>query len=108
MAVPKKGSRRIVVDGITYVWRLRRRQTRKQVEGVEGVTVTVSREDCKGAVAVLAFSDRFHVVSPFVNTNPVLPSEVAHQIRQALAAGWEPNQPGGQFTLCVAQREPES
>lgn len=107
MAVRKKGSRRIVVDGVTYLWRFPRRQTHDQEDGWPGVMVTVSREDARQASLLLAFPHRFHLSGP-VGQNPprpVLPSDVAAGVRAAIAAGWVSDQPGKQFVLRVAEPE---
>src|SRR4051812_39293680 len=106
MAVRKKGSRRIVVDGVQYLWRFPRRMTQNEEDGWPGVMVTVNRVDCRGASLMLAFPQRFHLNGPVVQSppRPVLPSDVAAGIRAALAAGWVADQPGKQFVLRVAEK----
>ncbi len=104
MAVPKKGSRRIVVDGVAYLWRFPR-PTRAQGDGWRGVRVMVCREECRQSVLVLAFPARFHLSGPVVQEppRPLLPSDVARGIRAALAAGWQADRPGPQFVHRVAE-----
>jgi hypothetical protein len=109
VAVRKKGSRRIVVDGVTYLWRFPQRPTQSQEDGWPGVMVTISRADCPRASLLLAFPQRFHLSGPVgqVPPRPVLPSDVAAGIRAAREAGWVADQPGKQFVLQVAQQKAE-
>jgi hypothetical protein len=109
VAVRKKGSRRIVVDGVVYLWRFPRRPTQSQEDGWPGVAVTVNREDCPRASLFLAFPQRFHLSGPVGQDppRPVLPSDVAAGIRAGLAAGWVADQPGKQFVFRVAEAEAE-
>lgn len=98
MAVRRKGSRRIVIDGVTYLWRFRGRPTQAQEDGWPGVAVLVSREDCRSASLLLAFPQRFHLSGPLAETSqPVLPADVARGVRAALVAGWRADEPGPQF-----------
>lgn len=105
MAVRKKGSRRIVVDGIVYLWRFPRRQTQSQEDGWPGVGVTVSREDCRRASLLLGYPQRFHLNGPVAQDlpRPVLPSDVARGIRAALEGGWQAQEPGPQFVYRVQE-----
>jgi hypothetical protein len=109
MAVRKKGSRRIVVDDVAYLWRFPRKPTHSQEDGWPGVFVTANRSDCVRASLLLAFPRRFHLNGPVVQEppRPVLPSDVAAGIRAALAAGWVADQPGKQFVLRVAEEGTE-
>lgn len=105
MAVRRKGSRRITVDGAVYVWRFPRRPTRNQEDGWPGVFVTANRVDCSRASLLLAFPQRFHLSGPVgqLPPRPVLPSDVAAGIRAAISVGWVADQPGKQFVLRVAE-----
>jgi hypothetical protein len=105
VAVRKKGSRRITVDGVMYLWRFPPRQTQSQEDGWPGVGVTISREDCRRASLLLGFPRRFHLSGPFGqdSARPVLPSDVARGIRAALMAGWQADQPGPQFVYRVQE-----
>src|SRR5262245_51742092 len=105
VAVSKKGSRRIVVDGVTYMWRFPRRQTQSQEDGWPGVMVTVNREDCREASLLIAFPNRFHLSGPVGQEppRPILPSDVAAGIRAALVAGWVSDQPGKQFVQRIVE-----
>src|SRR5262245_11631786 len=105
MAVRKKGSRRIVVDGIIYLWRFPPRPTQNQEDGWPGVGVTINREDCRQASLLLAFPQRFRLDGPLVEdpARPVLPSDIARGIKAAIAAGWQPGEPGPQFVFLVQE-----
>ena len=53
MALVKKGSRLITVDGVGYRWRVRGRPTYSQGIGQTGLTFAVERVDLKGSVLVV-------------------------------------------------------
>ena len=112
MAVRKTGSRRIVVDGGTYLWRAPRRPGRMDWDGNTGFTVTVQGEDRCGSVLAIHFPQRHPTVarvwgSPVVS---VVPSMVAAAIRWAIAAGWRPAERGPGFAVIgeVSDAEPLS
>ena len=99
MAVRKKGSRRIVVDGVTYLWRFPRRPTVYQEECWGGCCVTVQGVDRGGSVLVIRFAQHQPSVAvacgfPVV---PVLPFQVARAIQKAIAMGWKPDEPNSPF-----------
>ena len=110
MAVRKKGSRRIVVDGVAYLWRFPHRQTRTQADGWQGVGVTVWREDSRGAVLFIGFPQRFHLSGPVGDDppRPVLPSDITRAVRGAQQAGWVANEPGPQFVYQVQEDTEQS
>lgn len=73
-------------------------------DGWPGITVTLEPVACAGALLVVAFPRRFHPSGPLGERGkPVLPSELARAIRQALAAGWRADQPGKQFVWRVQE-----
>jgi hypothetical protein len=99
MAIPKKGSRLITVDGVTYRWRIRRKPTYCQGNGWGPLTFAVESAEKPGRVLLVAL--------PFVRpdawlggrTMAVRSALVAAIIRTALERGWEPRQAGSAFTL---------
>ena len=102
MAQPKVGGRRIVVDGVAYVWRVRPHPTYD--EGLCWAPMSFSARAAEGAGSTLRA--RLDRVRPnhWLNlsgpaTRPLLPSEVASTIRGALAAGWKPGATGPAFDL---------
>lgn len=105
MAIVKKGSRRIVVDDIEYRWKIRHRQTYVQgMFGTDKVACAVERvSDKPGSILVIYFPQTHPgnwIGKPAV---PLLPSQVAAAIRAALAAGWQPLEPGKPFEYDLRQ-----
>src|SRR5579862_9144893 len=104
MAIPKKGSRRIVVDGVTYRWRIRKRGPIGQVDYTSRMSMAVEREGCKGAVLELSLP---HPRSTWIASGPweVLPSHVARYIRGAIQAGWQSDVAGKHFEFDCAKSD---
>jgi hypothetical protein len=102
VATRKAGSRRLVVDGHAYRWRIRRRATYTQIAyGYGTLHVAVHLEEDPGAVLVL-YTDRAHPKDCFPRPIvPVRPSDIAGWIRQAIRAGWMPSKHGAQFQAWV-------
>ena len=103
MTIKKKGFRRIVVDGVTYLWRFPRRPTNLEWDGNLAFTVIVQHVDRTGSVLSLSFGHRHPTVarvwgSPVIS---VTPSDVASGIRQALIEGWYPNEADSDYSLSV-------
>jgi hypothetical protein len=101
VAIRKTGCRRIVVNGITFLWRVPHRPARMAWDGSTGFLVAVQSEDRRGASLAIQFSRRHPKVallwrSPVVS---VVPSLVASAIRRALAAGWRPGEKGPGFAI---------
>src|SRR4051794_29729423 len=98
MAIPRKGSRLIEVDGTVYRWTVRHKATYSQGLGAP-LTFAVEAADAPGQVlSVVTESPRPDnwMVAP---GKPVTPQMVKRGVRLALAAGWEPSQDGGRFRL---------
>ncbi|MEU1408431.1 hypothetical protein ABZ471_40095 [Streptomyces sp. NPDC005728] len=99
MALGRKGSRRIVVDGTAYRWRLRRRPTYLQALSWAPCTFAVEHADIPGATLVVT-TNQPHPSNWFGReAKPVLPSSVAQAIQPALSEGWIPTAPGSPFHL---------
>ncbi len=108
MSIPKKGSRKIAVDGEPFVWYIR-----KKVQWYyPDVTLNVAVEHAEKLGATLAINtDRFHpeCCLTIVSSNnkrkllrkPVRPSDVARWIRQGIDAGWQPRRSGKPFQVKV-------
>jgi len=102
MAIRKVGSRRIVVDGVAYLWRVRRRPTYCQGNAWGRLSVCVQSAEQPGAV-LIADLDRPRPDNWLGRPSSALcPSEVAGLVRRALAAGWRPKSAGPQFVLSSA------
>jgi hypothetical protein len=99
MAIGRKGSRRIVVDGTAYRWRLRRRPTYDQALCDRPCTYAVQHADTPGTTLVVTTSQP-HASNWFgVPSAVVLPRHVAADITLALSRGWSPTRPGTPFHL---------
>ncbi|WP_328472653.1 hypothetical protein [Streptomyces sp. NBC_00448] len=99
MTLAGKGSRRTVVDGAAYRWRLRARPTYSQGLCWSPATYAVESADRPGAV-LLVTTDQPHLSNWVGRTGrSVLPADVAAAVRQALVLGWAPARPGAPFRL---------
>ena len=102
MALTRKGSRSLTVDGIAYRWSVRRKPTYCQEMGWSNLSFAV-----EAAIAGLCI---LHVITQATRADSVAelsgsanmtvtPALVAHCIRQALEQGWQPQQRGSAFEL---------
>ncbi|ADH69932.1 MULTISPECIES: hypothetical protein [Nocardiopsis] len=95
MALVRRGSRRITVDGTGYRWRVRRRPTYAQGLCESPMTFAVELAEEPGQTLVVAtrhpHPGSWLSVAPPV---PVTPGVVSTAIRNALAQGWSPASPG--------------
>lgn len=97
MVLPKKGSRLIVVDGITYRWRVRGRPTYDQAMCWRPLTYAVEHAENPGTTLVITTSRPHPSNWLDAPTSPVLPAEAADTVRTALNNGWDPCKPGPPF-----------
>ena len=99
MALPRKGSRRIIVDGAEYRWAIRRKPTYCQAAFASPMTFAVECVQAPQTVLVVTTTvprpDNW-LRKPSVS---VRPSQVAEAIRQAHRAGWQPGTLGSAFML---------
>ncbi|MFD3538710.1 hypothetical protein ACFWUQ_04325 [Streptomyces sp. NPDC058662] len=103
MALHRRGSRRLVVSGVPYRWRIRRKPTYSQALCWSPCTFAVERADCSGSVLVVT-TGQFHANNWFERpSQPVLPSDVARAIQLALTAAWQPTTPGPPFQLDLSE-----
>lgn len=110
MTAPRKGSRRIVVDGETYLWRVPRRPSSGAWDGNCGYTITVQRADRRGSVLAVSVPRKHPAIARLwgEKIDSVFPSHIAAAIAQALHAGWNPrdHQPNFGVTLDFSASEP--
>ncbi|MGQ4329143.1 hypothetical protein [Streptomyces hayashii] len=99
MALVGKGSRRIVVDGTVYRWRLRGRPTYCQGLAWSPCTFAVEHANTPGTTLVVITDQPHPSNSIGREAEPVLPSGVAAAVRLALREGWTPTVPGSSFHL---------
>ncbi|MFI9201233.1 hypothetical protein [Streptomyces sp. NPDC053048] len=103
MALPKKGSRRIVVDGVPYRWRVRGRPTYDQGMGWSPLTYAVEKAESPGTMLVVRTSQTHPSNWLDRQTTSVLPSHVATAIQNARTQGWIPEAPGSPYILDQSQ-----
>ncbi|MFD8749432.1 hypothetical protein ACFV0O_00375 [Kitasatospora sp. NPDC059577] len=98
MALTKKGSRRIVVDGVEYRWRV---SSRHWCCDYDGSTLGYAVEDAaRPGTTLVVETGRPAVAEPNpVPAELVLPREVAAGIRAARSNGWTPDADGAPFKL---------
>ncbi|WP_442805460.1 hypothetical protein [Streptomyces sp. GMR22] len=99
MALVRKGSRRIVVDGTAYRWRLRRRPTYLQGLAWSPCTFAVEHAEAPGTTLVVTTSQPHPSNWLGREAKPVRPADVAEAIELALGTGWDPEAPGRPFHL---------
>ncbi|MCY0929048.1 hypothetical protein OTB20_23170 [Streptomyces sp. H27-H1] len=100
MALVKKGSRLITVDGTTYRWRLRGRPTYGQGLGWSPLAYVVEHAESSPGTALVITTDQPHLSNWIgMQGSPILPAQVADSIRTALTTGWTPKIPGQPFHL---------
>lgn len=83
MALVRKGSRRIVVDGTAYRWRLRRRPTYSQGLAWSPCTFAVEHADAPGTTLVVTTNQPHPSNWVGREAKPVLPADVAEAIRSS-------------------------
>ena len=104
MSIPKKGTRKIIVDGEPFIWLIRRQATYTQAcYSCGNLHVAIEHAQKPGSVLVI-LTDRPHPqgLSPANEVKPVISSDVAQWIRQAVQLGWPPQLPGITFEVRVA------
>lgn len=99
MAIARKGSRRITVEGTQFRWKVRARPTYGQGLGATPLTFVAERAEQPGALLVASLPCRHPSNWMGMPAGVVLPSTVVSAIRSALAEGWQPSQPGPAFML---------
>jgi hypothetical protein len=86
-----------VVDGDRYRWRIQRKITYCQGNGWGNLTFAVGHFDKSGATLIVKMPQaqrRNWMGEPIV---PVLRCNVEYSMRQAIARGWKPSEPGSSF-----------
>jgi len=110
MAMPKKGSRALVVDGHKYRWGIRRTEqdTHWNEYGMEN-RLTISVENYENPASMLCISYFCGGGYDGIGPNPrlaatgeemkITPSDVEQWIRTALGQGWKPETKGAKFLV---------
>ena len=98
MSIPRKGSRRIVVDGVPYMWRIRRKAARSQT-GPRVLHVLVALAQRRGRTLSIVTSRSHPGDRAKVRELPVSHADIAAWVRLALDTGWDPCARGAPFML---------
>lgn len=103
MGIPKKGSRKITVDGENFIWLIRRKATYNQTDfGIGFLNVAVEHAEESGSKLVI-LTDKLHPKDwSTTEVKPVTPLEVSSWINQAIKAGWQPKKSGKPFEFIVS------
>ena len=104
MSIPKKGARKIIVDGKPFIWLIRRQATNMQADyGCGNLHVAVQHAQEPGSVLVIiTYRPNPQGLTPTNEVKPVTPSDAAQWIRQAVQLGWQPQLPGITFEVRIA------
>jgi len=95
MAIPKKGSRKIVVDGIAYRWRIRWKPSISTQDCFSaGLTAAVELYDEPRGVLMICFTHSSYKHYPSMQIEPVTPTHVKTAIETAIEKGWIPADKG--------------
>ena len=103
MAIPKKGSRKIVVDGSTYRWLIRKRASYDQVcfDGRINLAIELDEKRCR---TLIIYTDRTHPNNiGITEVIPVTPADIENWIREAHKLGWQSNQVGPQMHVVIEE-----
>lgn len=102
MTLAARGSRRIVVDGVEFRWKVRGRPTYCQALGWTPLQFAAELAGRPGALLVVSLPYAHPGNWLELPSAPVRPAAVAAGIRAALADGWQPTRPGRAFELALA------
>ena len=104
MAIPKKGSRKIVVDGSTYRWLIRSKEKVSQTcYGTGRLRVAIELNE-KANRTLLIYTDRPHPHD--ISTTeviPITPVDIENWIREAHKLGWQFSQSGPQMHVVIEE-----
>jgi hypothetical protein len=113
MGMPRKGSRKVVVDDITYLWRVSSTQDWHLDSVKQTVRLTVQRdEERPGRVAQFRLVSRQILAgwehdNGFRHDSTLHPSEVEVLVQHALDNGWDPADRGASFKVPPCGDEPD-
>jgi hypothetical protein len=99
VALARKRTRRIIVDGVVYRWKVRRKLSHAQEMGLSPLTLVVEQAEVSGALLVISLPKVDDWTGwPY---RIVRPATVASGVKLALARGWLSSRPGPAFTLTL-------
>ena len=99
MTLPRKGSRKIVVDERGYRWVIRMKPAAGEATGEANLRAIVELDEAPASVLLIDFScpragGRSN--NEFVEVGP---RHIAKAIREAIADGWRPAEAGANFEI---------
>jgi hypothetical protein len=106
MAIAKKGSRIICVDGVKYRWLIQRKPSDSQYcypQLHSGLDVAIECIDWPETTLVL-WTDRQHPLH-LISEKPIVPADIANWIRQSLELGWKPELKGGTLIFNIVENQ---
>ncbi|MFI7143452.1 hypothetical protein ACIBO2_00945 [Nonomuraea sp. NPDC050022] len=105
MAIPRKGSRLIIVDGTVLRWRVRRKPTYCQGNSWGPMTFAVELADASGRALLVSLPCSRPDAWLGERTIAIRPALVAAAIRMALGQGWDLRQAGNAFELALTDED---
>jgi hypothetical protein len=94
MAIPRKGSRKIEVEGHRLIWRIRRKPTHSQGVASSPMTIAVASASGRGSKLILELDVTRPDAWLLPSAVSVTPADVAHLVLKALSDGWQPEVDG--------------
>ena len=103
MSIPKKGSRKINVNGTEYRWSIRKKPSYGQAINESNLTAAVELYDnpCSTLIITFPFLRPDSWISP--SKKQVTPSDIKDLIEKALSKGWTPALNGKTFDLTLSK-----
>ncbi|MER6574522.1 hypothetical protein [Nonomuraea sp. NPDC001023] len=105
MAIPKKGSRLITVDGTAFRWRIRHKPTYCQGNSWGPMTFAVEVAGASGRVLLVSLPCSRPDAWWGEQTMAIRPALVTATIRTALTHGWDPRQAGNAHELALTDED---
>ena len=99
MALVKKGSRLLTLDGVAFRWTVRRKPSYCQPNAWTPLTFAVEQADVHGAILMVSLPAAHPRNWTGARTIAVRPRTIAKAIRQGLSSGWRPAQAGSALRL---------
>jgi hypothetical protein len=90
MALVKKGSRLLTLDGVAFRWTVRRKPSYCQANAWTPLTFAVEQADVHGAILIVSLPAAHPRNWMGARTMAVRPRTIAKAIRQGLSSGWRP------------------
>lgn len=102
MSIPRKGSRKIVIQGEEFRWLVRRKATSSQVDYGSGkIHVAIEHGQEKGATLHVE-TDRPHPKDwSTLKVEPITPLDVSRWVLLAIQKGWRPKAAGATYKIHV-------